>query len=98
MIVSPNYFALVKSRLRMRSDALDAEIESHILAARAVMRRLGIKQEVVEDENNPDVLAAVRAFVLWQFTNDDTISERSRRDFRDMVDELRKHKGYIDDS
>jgi len=94
--VSAVYFDKVKTRLRMRSTSLDDEIESHIVACREDMLRLGINAETAADENNMIVLAAIRAYTLWQFSSEMEIAERSRRDYRDMVDDLRKHAGYGD--
>lgn len=97
-VVSADYFAKVKVRLRTQSTAIDDEIETHIIAAREDLTRLGISADVAADETNMTVLAAVRAYTLWRFSSDAEVAERSRRDYYDMRDELRKHEAYRDDA
>lgn len=97
-VISADYFAKVKVRLRMQSTALDDEIETHIIAAREDMTRLGISADVAADETNMTVLAAIRAYTLWQYSSDKDIAEKSHKDYNDMRDEMRKHEAYRDDS
>ncbi|MHB1153561.1 MAG: hypothetical protein ACYCWE_20940 [Eubacteriales bacterium] len=92
--VTDEYLALVKKRLRLTSTSLDDEISTNIQACREDLMRLGLRQEIVEDESIIAILDATRAYVLWRFSSDDTLAERSKRDYYDMRDELRKQKAY----
>lgn len=92
--VTTEYLTLVKKRLRITTVSLDDEISTNIQACREDLMRLGVRQEVVEDESIISILDAVRAYVLWRFSSDDTLAERSKRDYYDMRDELRKQAAY----
>lgn len=94
MTVSSGYLTAVKTRLRITTTTFDTEITSHINAAREDLIRLGVRSDVAEDETNMSILAAIRAYTLWRFSSDDTLAERSRRDYNDMRDELRRHVSY----
>jgi len=93
-VVSDAYLGQVRSRLRITTTTLDLEIKSHISACREDLIRLGMNPVIVCDESNALILSAVRAYALWRFSSDDTTAERSRRDYYEMRDDLRKHDAY----
>lgn len=70
--------------------AMDDLIIQYIENCRADLIRVGVPEEIANDEENASVLGCVNSFVRWKlsFTNSDSVPNRD--EYRIQADELRK--------
>ena len=88
----------LKVALRIKSTAMDGEIQMWADAALADMRRVGIRDELLdEDDLNPMVKAAVTSYVKASFGYDNDARYRLEQAYRRIVCDLLNSSANIAD-
>ena len=77
----------MKLVLRVTSPEFDPEVQMHVEAALADMRRVGVKEELIEQES-PLVVQAVACFVKARFGFDNEDAPRFEQSYRQTVADL----------
>lgn len=89
----------IKMVLRVRTDALDAEVAMLIDAAKADMIRVGVREELVnpksESAMNPLVKQAIALYAKANFGFDNGEAERFNSSYRQTVCDLMNSKANI---
>lgn len=80
----------IKDRLRVSHSKLDDQFAQDILAAKAELVRVGMSDEIVEDENNPLIDKAIIAYCMWIEASDSKMADRYEAQWNQWRDELRK--------
>lgn len=80
----------IKDRLRVSHSKLDDQFAQDILAAKADLVRVGMSNEIVEDENNPLIDKAIIAYCMWIESSNDKMADRYEAQWNQWRDELRK--------
>lgn len=76
--------------------ALDDEYTANIAEARAEMVRLGIDQDIAEDESNALVVGAIKTYVKMIHADDKDMMDRYEKSWLYQVDCLRKTKDFTE--
>ena len=84
----------VKLALRITHTKLDDDLSAKIEAAKNELVALGVEPSVVESENDPLVLEAIKTYMQYKYTRDDKEMENYYNSWVVQVDKLRKTKGY----
>ena len=84
----------IKDRLRVSHSKLDDQFAQDILAAKADLVRVGMSNEIVEDENNPLIDKAIIAYCMWIESSNDKMADRYEAQWNQWKDELRKSPKY----
>lgn len=85
----------MKIALRIKSNALDAEIQSVIGAARLELVRAGVKPEKANADDDDLIISAIRSYVLAQYSADTKLTEGYWKAFAYQLDCLRRSSGYM---
>lgn len=90
----PSETIMMRQRLRIKSEALDVEIEQNIQAALTEMRRVGI---VVTDLSSPLIFTCAEFYCKWMmgFEGD---GEKYEKAFEKMRDALSLTGEYTDEA
>lgn len=86
--------ATVKTVLRISADVYDAEIEMLIESALEDLKRVGIREEVIE-EGNPLVRKAVCCYCKANFGYDNSDASFFDRSYRQTVTDLMNSKANV---
>lgn len=82
----------IKTVLRVKSNALDSEVSMLIEAAKADMIRVGVRQELVNPDDeadlNPLVKQAIACYAKASFGYDNSEASRFARSYRQTVTDL----------
>lgn len=90
-MVTQEYLDKVRFAIRRNQNSrVDEELTDIIEQCRADMIRVGVPEEVAEDEKDKLVLGCQRAFARWQFGIGGDDAVRNHDDYEVMVDGLRK--------
>lgn len=84
----------MKIALRVKTDYFDEEIQSIIDAARAELVRAGVKPDKAQADNDPLITAAIRMYVMGEYSTDTKMREKYQNAFDYQKDCLRKSDGY----
>lgn len=81
---------VVRKALRVTSTVTDDEIQVYIDAAKADMRRIGIRKELVEDEENmhPMVKHAIMCYCAGSYGLENTDAPRYRTSYYRIITSL----------
>jgi hypothetical protein len=75
----------IKLAVRVASSAYDAELEGHIAASKARLRRGGVSATVVNAEEDPLLIAAITVYCKAMFGLDNPDSEKYMAAFDSMM-------------
>lgn len=79
----------IKVSLRVSGDSLDTEVDALVAAAFADMRRVGVGESLLDDENpNPLVRMAVICYAKAAFGYDNSEAPRFQESYRQIVCDL----------
>jgi len=96
MAVTSSYLAKIKRAVRITSAASEIiqELTDTVEECRADLTRLGIPTEIVNNEDDPHILDAVKRYARWRFAMDASEALRCQAEYHEKADELRKSAGY----
>lgn len=87
----------IKTSLRVSSDKVDAEVDALICAAFADMRRVGVGEALLkEDDPHPLVRMAVMCYAKAAFGYDNSEAPRFQESYRQIVCDLMNSKGSME--
>ncbi len=84
----------IKVSLRISHNKLDTEIQAWIHACISDLKRVGILENVAEDEENKLVVQAIKTYCHMQNTTDNNKYVRYNESYMYQIDVLRKSKNY----
>ena len=83
----------IKHALRISHSMLDDDINATIKEARAELVRSGV-DELVADGSDPLIIAAIKTYCLWKYTDNEKKYEQYQNSFLMQQDNLRRSGTY----
>lgn len=71
-------------------DLIDTALIGYINQARADLARLGVSEDITEDETDPLVQGCIEMYVAWRFEQDNTTAERMLGEYRILAEQLKR--------
>lgn len=87
----------VKLALQITTTEFDSDILDNIAAARAEMIRSGISAVKANSDDDPLITRAIKTYCQKEYSDDD-LSERFEDSWKYQLDNLRKSKGYKEET
>jgi len=87
----------VKLALQITTTEFDSDILENIAAARAEMIRSGVSAVKANSEDDPLITRAIKTYCQKEYSDDD-LSERFEESWKYQLDNLRKSKGYKEET
>ena len=85
---------MAKTRLRLKSDAFDAELTMQIESAKKQLKLSGVRPQFVDDAQDPMIVNAITAYVCSQFGIDNPDANRFFRIYSSFVQILTLSEEY----
>jgi len=84
----------VKLALRITHTKLDEDLKSKISAAKNELISLGVDETIVNSDDDPLIIEAIKTYMQYKYTRDDKEIQNYYNSWIVQADKLRKSAGY----